>query len=576
MWNGSHDMDQHTPKRLALLVNLAPVWIIGILGLWLVVIRPLGPHLSLVPGDLGDARFNNYLLEHFYRWVLGFDKSYWNATFFFPFQNTIAFSDNLLGSAPFYALFRSTSLDRETAFQAWYIFGYIFNYGAAAYVLNQVKLKPLAVAVAACFFTFGLPVLAQENHVQLLYRFGIPAACYCLWIFYQNPKLKSLTWLVIWTAWQLFAGIYIGAFLILMLAVMAVLLPFFYPLPASTAASKANRILLQLLFAWPSKFQRAWSNATRVEKVAYPLFIGILAGGLGMLLWPYFRVTRSYGFYRGWGEVTTMLPRWRSYLFADSSQIWRPVSALFTGVTPRWEHQLYPGGIILALALVGGLFRFQSGHRRWAFANLLTVAILVGSTLYIRGFSFYRFIWALPGMKSIRAVTRIELVIMWPMAFFCAYVIDALIRKDRLWIKVILILAAGFLLAESVFYNHATYSKADAQARIARLHAQLPTVIPKDPILLIDRPQTEPFYAPEIDGMLLAQELGWPTLNGYSGNFPPGFHPADSCSVLPNRIKSYMDFARIADPSFYINLIKRVVPIGFTDCNPAWWNAEPH
>lgn len=573
-------MNQSTPKRIfTSLINLAPIWLIGILGLWLVVIRPLGPHLALVPGDLGDARFNNYLLEHFYRWVLGLDKSFWNAPFFYPFPNTIAFSDNLLGSAPFYALFRAGGLDRETAFQFWYILGYVFNFVVSAVILNRVKLKPLAAAVAACFFTFGLPILAQENHVQLLYRFGVPAACYCLWAFYREPRLRGLVWLVFWTVWQLFAGIYIGIFLMMLLAAMAVLLPFFFPLPPRTAAAKANSpglIWSRILFSWPVKFRQVWLNARRLENVAGSLIIVILVGCLGIMLWPYFRVTSSYGFYRSWAEVTTMLPRLRSYFFADNSQIWRPLSALPADITARWEHQLFPGGIILVLTLVGGLFRFQSEHRRWAFVNLSAVVILVGSTLYIHGFSFYRFIWALPGMKSIRSVTRIEIVLMWPLAFFCAYVIDALIRKDRLWIKIILTLSAGLLLAESVFYDHATYSKADAQDRITNLRAQLPAVIPTDPILFIARPPTEPFYAPEIDGMLLAQELGWPTLNGYSGNFPPYYLPADNCTSLPNRIKGFMTFEHITDPSFYINLIKRIVPVGFTDCNPAWWSTEPN
>ena len=155
--------------------------VVCLFGLWMVVIVPLGPRLANIPGDLGDARLNNYLLEHFFRWISGLDKSFWNAEFFYPYPDTVAFSDNFLGSGIFYALFRWIGLDQETAYQGWYIWGFFLNYLAAAYVLSRLKFNPIGAAAGAFFFAFGLPVLAKESHAQLLYRFGVPLACLCLW-----------------------------------------------------------------------------------------------------------------------------------------------------------------------------------------------------------------------------------------------------------------------------------------------------------------------------------------------------------------------------------------------------------
>lgn len=200
-----------------------------ILGLWLVILRPLGSRFAFIPGDLGDARFNNYVLEHFFRCVTGLTRDYWNAPFFFPFQQTISFGDNLLGSAPFYAIFRWAGLDMASAFQGWYILGSLLNFVAAGYVLWRLKLKPLAVGTGAFFFVFGLPLLAQENHVQLLYRFCVPLVCFSLWRFYQAPRLRALASLVAWLVWQFFLTIYLGIFLLLLLAVLVVLLPFNVP-----------------------------------------------------------------------------------------------------------------------------------------------------------------------------------------------------------------------------------------------------------------------------------------------------------------------------------------------------------
>src|SRR5271169_1156304 len=45
-----------------------------------------------IPGGFDDARFNMYVLEHGYRWLLGLDKSFWSAPFFYPAQNVITYS----------------------------------------------------------------------------------------------------------------------------------------------------------------------------------------------------------------------------------------------------------------------------------------------------------------------------------------------------------------------------------------------------------------------------------------------------------------------------------------------------
>ena len=42
-----------------------------LVGLALVPLQVMGPSLRRVPGDLVDARFNNYVLEHGYRWLTG-------------------------------------------------------------------------------------------------------------------------------------------------------------------------------------------------------------------------------------------------------------------------------------------------------------------------------------------------------------------------------------------------------------------------------------------------------------------------------------------------------------------------
>lgn len=546
-----------------------PFIITFLVGLWLVVLRPLGLDLSRLPGDLGDGRFNNYVLEHFYRWLCGLEPDYWNAPFFAPYPNTIAFSDNLLGSAPFYALLRGLGLDRESAFQGWYLLSFALNYAAAAGVLARVKFKPVSAALGAFFFTFGLPVLAQEGHAQLAFRFAIPIAAYLLWKFFQQPRLSTLAGVAFWTAWQLYLSIYLGILLgMFLLALLAVLICL-YP------AGRRRGIAWSL----PERLRQAWRAARPREKAAAFLLFGGAVLAAGLLMLPYFQVTRLYYFSRPWNEVTETLPRWQSYLLAQNSLVWEWVTRgggflkpYLTDFSLLNEHQLFPG-FALVISLLAGPFLLKR-NRRLVVAFLGAAMVLVIVTFYYNGFSLYRFIWSLPGMGSLRSLTRVQLVLMFPLSVYLAGVLDGLEKPPLFtprWENAVLALFAVLLIGESALYTHSTISKAEAQARLTALRAQIPDSVPQDPVLLLVSRSDEPAYQSELDAMLLAQELGWKTMNGYSGNVPTGYRSAESCSQLTARIEGYMKFAGISDPEFERNFIRRVVPLGFSDCNLDEW-----
>ena len=114
-------------------------WLLTVLllvfGYWSIAIKPLGQNLSRIQGDLGDARLNNYILEHDYLWLTGKEKSLLDAPFFYPYPKTVAYSENHFGSMLFYSAFRSMGLDRETAFQYWFLLGYLLCLITAVMVL---------------------------------------------------------------------------------------------------------------------------------------------------------------------------------------------------------------------------------------------------------------------------------------------------------------------------------------------------------------------------------------------------------------------------------------------------------
>ncbi len=556
-------------KRSSLVFDWLIIVLILMIGLWLIVIKPLGPNLSLLPGELVDNRLDIYLLEHFFRWISGLDKSFWTASFAYPYQNTVAFSDNFLGSAPFYIIFRWFGFNRESAFQGWYILGYCLNFLSAAYVLSRLNFKPLAIGAGAFFFTFGLPLLGQENHVALLYRFGVPLACFALWRMQEAPKLRTFAAIILWTVWQFYLSIYLGVFLVMFLIVFALLLPLCMP----------SQPFWRFFRFWPHRIKSAWLLTPKTEQLIVILATIFLGLCMGIQLWPYYQVTRIYGFSRNWSEVAKMLPTWQSYLLADGSQLWRFISTRITGVPMRWEHQLFPGGLAVALVMIGLFLRGNSKTTMLVKPHFWATLVLAAFTFSINGYSLFRYLWILPGINSLRAITRIILVLMWPIALLISTGFEKLLQErnhyNLLGVGVAYILV-GLLMAEAVLFDHFTFNKAASQARLTELNDQIPVTIPDQPILIVANKNGDPWNLTEVDGMLLSQQLGWPTLNGYTGYLPPGYGPTTNCSSLPKRILAFMNFAKITSTSYYFDMMKRAVPIGFTDCDPGWWTEMPH
>ena len=339
----------HENPLSSAILNWAVILAIFLVGFWFIVIQPLGLNLSQMPGDLGDTRFNNYILEHDFRWITGKDPSLWTAPSFYPYPDTLAFSDNFLGSMLFYDIFRWSGLNRESACQAWYLFSFILNFSACVYVLKKIGLKPLAIGAGAFFFTFGLPVLAQENHIQLSYRFCIPLACYALWRFSQERQFKHIVLLIFWWVWQFYLSIYLGYFLSLLLAVAIIGLTFIQ-----------ERKLIDILLYWPRSIKLAWKRSGLKTNIVYCSVSALLIFGLLALLQPYVLTSKVYGFSRPWSQVVQQLPRLKSYLISDGSEIWHSMSFLTSSVTDsRWEHQLFIGLPAIILLILGLFWRFS-------------------------------------------------------------------------------------------------------------------------------------------------------------------------------------------------------------------------
>ena len=525
------------------------------------IVFSFGKNFLRVPGDLGDARFNNYILEHFYQRIIQRAPDYWNAPMFYPYPLATAFSDNLLGSAPFYTAIRIFGFSRETAFQGWFLFGFVLNYIVSAYVLKKVKLQSISVATGAFLFTFGLPMLAQEGHPQLIYRFCIPAACYFLYDFSDKPKLKTVFFLMAAIIWQFYLTIYMGFFLLLLIVVMV----FMIPLSDSS---------INIIKFWFVRIRSAWNHSRGSQKVWLITGLILLAATLLQLFLPYLQVTKLYHFSRGSDEIKTMLPRLSSYLLSDNSALWRLGRNNFKDLPMRHEHQLFPGLAAASLLLIGLLWKKTDEKIPFLQIHATSLLIIFFITFSVNEKSLYFLLLKIPGYNSIRAVTRIQLVLLWPLAVYIAFVTDRIVRLNSsiFRIKAALGLILVLMISESVFFSHSTYSKIEGQKRVDSLRKIAEYSLKKakkpDPVLLIHGKAGDPWQITALDAMLTAQELGVPLINGYSGNAPE-FSFAEwmhSCQTLPGSVDFYIEKANefLHDPE--LKLKERIVYVRYAEC----------
>jgi hypothetical protein len=499
------------------------------IGMYLVPVRMMRPDLSSIPGNIGDARLNNYFLEHGYKWLSGQEASFWDAPFFYPITQSMSFSDNLLGTLPVYSIFRFLGYDRETSFQLWFFAVFTLNYFICAYVLRRLSLNALGAASGAFLFAFSLPVIARIGHSQLLPRFMIPVAFYFSMRYFEKPAYRPLVYACLAIVAQFYCSMYMGFFLVLGLMALFV-----------------SHIM-------PQKDRIPWLHAMLGETyrtiITRLLIVFIAVLSLVPLILTYRKASAEFG-YRSWAEIAQMLPRVTSYFYpASGSLLWGWLTPIGNTLPMSWEHQIFVGALPLAALILAPILYFRNRAEPLLKTGMLafvTVALLVLLTLYFAsssGSSLYKIVMHLPGMGAIRAVARIILMVLFPLSIVTGVVLTKLseqrtiVKRSLAKFAFSLIVVTVLVCDQNVIAAHYdTYSKSAAQARSLAVERLVREKGPSAKVFsYMPERSSDPPYAVHLDAMLAAQDLNMATVNGYSGNFPRDydfFDNYDQCVSL--------------------------------------------
>lgn len=475
-------------------------------------------------GDACDNRFNMFILEHGYQWLTGRVPHFWDAAMFYPAtENTVAMSVNHLGSLPIFALIRSVGLAREHAMTVWLAIVFALNYTSAAWVLKRLTGSQLGAAMGAWFFTFGMPVIGQAIHVQLFPRYFVPLALYFLIHAIRTHAWRPVILLVVAVVGQLYTDMYIGIFLL-------ELLGFFCIANLLLPATRGN-FLAWLLPRRPGPWL-----------VRLALAIGAILVLLPMLL-PYLHAFRAVGA-RTWPVVVSLLFTPVSLMLPpDHALAWQWLDGLGRFQHSNGEHRMFIGGTLFLLAAI--YWRLRRQGRGLADETLLwttLLAVLVAGILTARlskSMSLYYLLYLLPGISSLRAITRIMLVLLLPLSLLLALFVQALeAHVATLPHRKLHALAGPALLlllicdqAVTAFPHHTIGTDVDRVGAYTTAIQRHPSGFKAFALL---GPNV---VVNAVDALLVAQDTGVPTVNGYSGSFPSGW----TFPERPEQIRAWLD-----------------------------------
>ncbi|MFJ8687304.1 hypothetical protein [Micromonospora wenchangensis] len=359
---------------------------------------------STIPQDTGDPTLQAWQVAWGGHALLTNPLQVWHSNTFYPEPYTYAYSDTLLGYAPF-GMIGDGPVAAVIRYNLLYMLTHALALFGAYALARQVGAGRAGAAVAGVSFAYAPWKLAQAGHLHVLSIGGIALALAMLarghgWSLRHGhrPDRVRPGWVVAgWAvaAWQVTLGFGIG-------------LPFAY-------------VLGLLCLGAVVTYGVVWLRRRTRPVVPRRLLLADLAGGVGFagvtlaMAAPYFEVVaRNPSGRRTVAQIEMFSPPWRGFVTAPpESWLWgeRHEAARATLGFPG-EMTLLPGVVLLSLAVAGLFFSaWRLRHRLMlAGAALVSVALAAGTTFGGDGDPGYvTLVEHVPGWDGVRTPGRLVL-----------------------------------------------------------------------------------------------------------------------------------------------------------------------
>ena len=348
---------------------------------------------SQVLADLPDI--------HFFIWSLSWDThaflrqplQIFDANIYHPYANTLAYSENLIGSAFFAAPIIWITGDPVLAMNLVAMLTCVLCGAGAYFLARRWELRPEAAFVCGLIFAFAPPRFFRMGQLHMTAVQWIPFTLAFLHGYFETGRRRDLLLALGGFSLQALSTGHGAAFLAIAIVMM---------------------IAWRLAFGQPLAI-RQWLRDCGVAGLY------LLAPSVWVML-PY-RLAQVEGGLRREYPADAM-PGLASFLASPS----RLHTALFGPVTDAALVYLFPGFLCLALAasaLITWRRRPLRGDATWFFAALGVLSTLMFVTWPI---DLWRLVYSLPGFNFIRVPSRFILLVMLCLSVLAAIGFDRLTR----------------------------------------------------------------------------------------------------------------------------------------------------
>jgi hypothetical protein len=360
---------------------------------------PWAAHMRDTSFDPGDSYLASWILAWDFHQTFRDPLHLFDANIFFPYRYTLAFSEHQWGIALLFFPAFAAGLPPLTVHGLAMLFGFAFC-GFGAFRLSRTLTGSTPAAwVAGVAFAFVPYRFHHIPHLPYVFAGWMPLLAEAVILFRRRRSWPRAAWLGV-------------AFF------MSGVSSIHWFLLGSVPAAVLSLILI--LRDEPAA-RRAWGRAAAALAVASLLLVPFLL--------PYQRVGALYGIQRDPGEAAFYSAKLIHWLTPDFNlRLWRGM-----GQSPaRGEFCLFPGFVLLALALIGALVFFRKRTEDGAAALLFAGLGFVGS--FGMSTPFHRLLFDLvPPFRAIRVPVRWAMVADLGLALLAGVATAALVRtwSDR-------------------------------------------------------------------------------------------------------------------------------------------------
>ena len=467
-------------------------------------------------GDSLDARFTVLVNDHWYQSVIG-NQTFTNLNFYFPSENQLGYSDAFFTTG---VLSIPIRLFGATALQSW-IFSNICVVTICLFVACKlfgiILTNKFYAALLTLLIASSYPFIAQMGHPQTVGYLMVFPLLYFLFRAYQDPSsiVQNLVISILLLQILALTSWYAFVFICAIGAILAGLSTLFFGV----------RVFQQKFLHILINCRNNYLEIPNVRKI-----LMVFATIPLPLLW---LKIYSVGFGKvsdkNYGEFVFYAPRWGD-LFNSVNKSWG-VQKYFNDLTQQslvgsFERALGITPILFVMASLLVLVLISSSSRL-AFENRKLVSVLVSVSIIPSlilvtdeaGHSLWRIIWVyIEPLRSIRVPFRISVFATWILLFTIFFTLSRLKVKKVYVIAVFILLIIDTWRPVPSTWKESELISSSNQIVINSLVEQKCGYFFLNPSLSNEAP-----WITQVDAITIANIIGIPTVNGYSGNSPDGW-----------------------------------------------------